>query len=174
MIKNKISVIKDDITTQKVDVIVNAANIHLSDGAGINGAIHAAAGKELAEACEKLGDCATGSAKITPGFLLPAKYIIHAVGPIWRGGNKGEAKLLASCYLASFKLALAHQVKTIAFPAVSCGIYGYPVSQAALIAVTETANFLDLHPEFQSVIFVCFDDNVFEAYQNAVDLLPHE
>lgn len=174
MIKEKIKVIKGDLTSMEVDAIVNAANTHLTNGGGINGAVHEAAGEELTEACKALGDCPTGQAKITKGFALPAKYIIHAVGPIWRGGNKGEPKLLASCYLNTLKLALEHEIKTIAFPAVSCGIYGYPISQAALIAVKETANFLELHNELQSVIFVCFDDSVYEAYLHAVDALLYE
>lgn len=174
MSKQKIGLISGDITELLVDAIVNAANSELLNGGGVNGAIYQAAGPELAQACEKLGGCQTGQAKVTSGFKLPARLIIHTVGPVWRGGAKGESKLLASCYVNSLKAALEHQVKSVAFPAISCGIYGFPVSQAATIAVKETANFLELHPEIEKVIFVCFDDTIYEAYQHALDSLHHE
>lgn len=174
MIKEKIDIVDGDITTLSVDAIVNAANSELMNGGGVNGAIHQAAGPELQQACEKLGGCKTGQAKVTDGYHLPARLIIHTVGPIWRGGAKGEYKLLASCYVNSLKAALDNQAKSIAFPALSCGIYGFPVSQAATIAVKETANFLELHPEIEKVIFVCFDDTIHEAYQQALDSLHHE
>lgn len=174
MIKEKIKLVKGDITQLQVDAIVNAANTSLLGGGGIDGAIHRAAGPELLEECKTLEGCATGQAKMTKGYRLPAKYVIHAVGPVWRGGAKGESKLLASCYLFSFRLAQEHQLKSIAFPAISCGIYGYPAAQAAMIAVKETANFLELNMEFEQVIFVCFDDVVYDAYQHALESLHHE
>lgn len=174
MIVQKLKVVKGDITTFKVDAIVNAANTSLLGGGGVDGSIHQAAGPELLAACEALGGCPTGQAKITKAFKLPSKYVIHAVGPIWRGGSRGESKLLASCYNTSLKLALEHKLHTIAFPAISCGIYGYPISQAATIAVKETANFLELNDQINEVYFVCFDNNVYEAYQLAVDAIHHE
>jgi len=174
MRKEKMKLIKGDITALHVDAIVNAANPSLEDGAGVNGAIHHAAGPALDAACRKLECCQTGQAKLTQGFDLPAKYIIHAVGPIWRGGNKGEPKLLASCYYESLKLALENHVESIAFPAISCGIFGYPVIQAAIIAIKETANFLELHDEIKSVYFVCYDDAIYAAYQQALDAYHHE
>jgi len=174
MIKQKIKLLKGDITQLEVDAIVNAANTSLLGGGGVDGAIHRAAGSELLEECKTLGGCATGQAKVTKGYQLPAKYIIHTVGPVWRGGAKGEAKQLSSCYVATFKLALEHKIKTIAFPAVSCGIYGFPIAQAALIAVKETANFLEQHPEMEAVDFVCFSDEVYEAYQQALSLVANE
>lgn len=174
MVKQKIKLLKGDITQLEVDAIVNAANTSLLGGGGVDGAIHKAAGPELLEECKALGGCTTGNAKITRGYHLPAKHVIHTVGPVWRGGAKGESKLLASCYVASFKLALENKVKTIAFPAVSCGIYGYPVAQAATIAIKETANFLEQHTEVEQVYFVCFDDTVFNAYQHALESLSNE
>lgn len=174
MIKQKMDIILGDITVLPVDAIVNAANCGLMNGGGVNGAIHQAAGPELQAACEALGGCQTGLAKITGGFKLPARWVIHTVGPVWRGGAKGESRLLASCYLSSLKLALENKIKTIAFPALSCGIYGFPVSQAAMISVKETANFLELHPEIEKVIFVCIDGTILEAYQHALDSLHHE
>lgn len=174
MIKDKIKLVKGDITKLEVDVIVNAANTLLLGGGGVDGAIHRAAGPELLEECKKLNGCSTGQAKITQGYKLSAKHIIHAVGPVWRGGARGESKLLASCYINSLKLAYDHQAQSIAFPAISCGIYGFPVSQAAMIAIKETVNFLEGHEHPLQVYFVCFDDNVYEAYQHAVDSLHHE
>lgn len=168
-----LKVIKGNITQLKVDAIVNAANSTLQGGAGVDGAIHAAAGPALLEECKQLGGCPTGQAKLTAGYELPVKYIIHTVGPIWRGGTKGEPQLLASCYESSLKLALDHQVKTIAFPAISCGIYGYPISQAATIAIKETANFIELHNQLETVYFVCFDDATYEAYQQTISSLHH-
>lgn len=169
MIKNKINVVKGDITQLEVDVIVNAANSSLQGGAGVDGAIHRAAGPELLDECESLGGCPTGHAKITKAYRLPAKYVIHTVGPVWRGGSKNEHNLLASCYISSLDLARKHQVKTIAFPAISCGIYGYPVAQAALIALKETMRFLERYPELETVFFVCFDESTYQTYQQALD-----
>lgn len=174
MIRDRLKLIKGDITQLPVDAIVNAANTSLEDGAGVNGAIHHAAGPELAEACRRLEGCPTGQAKVTKGYQLPVKFIIHAVGPVWRGGNKGEAKLLASCYDESLRLAVENKVKTIAFPAISCGIFGYPVSQAAMIAVNETANYLEMHPEIETIYLVCFDDSIYEAYEQALNSHHHE
>lgn len=172
--KATLKVIQEDITHLKVDAIVNAANTSLLGGGGIDGAIHRAAGPKLLEECKALGGCSTGHAKLTKGYGLPAQYVIHAVGPVWRGGGKGEPQLLASCYEHSLKLALDNGLKSIAFPAISCGIYGYPLSQAANIAVKETANFLELHNQIETVYFVCFDEVIFEAYQHAISALPHE
>lgn len=169
MVKEKIAVMMGDITQLAVDSIVNAANKTLLGGGGVDGAIHKAAGERLIAACKKMGGCPTGHVRITSGYELPAKYIIHAVGPIWRGGCKGEPKLLASCYTESLKVALEHQVKTIAFPAISCGIYGYPVSQAAVIALKESGNFLELHEEIERIYFVCYDESIYQAYQYALD-----
>lgn len=174
MIRDKIKLVKGDITKLEVDAIVNAANTLLLGGGGVDGAIHRAAGPALLEECRVLGGCSTGQAKITKGYQLKAKYVIHAVGPIWRGGARGESKLLASCYINSLKLAQENHVKSIAFPAISCGIYGYPIPQAAMIAIKETVNFLEAHNGLQQVYFVCFDDSVYEAYQHAVDSIHHE
>jgi O-acetyl-ADP-ribose deacetylase (regulator of RNase III) len=174
MTVGKIKVLKGDITKLAVDAIVNAANTSLLGGGGVNGSIHAAAGEELLSECKSLGGCTTGQAKITRAYQLPSKYIIHAVGPVWRGGANGEPKLLASCYNASLKLALEHNIRTIAFPAISCGIYGYPISQAANIAIKETTNFLELNPGIEEVYFVCFDDHIYDAYQLAVDSINYE
>ena len=170
----KLKVIQGNITQLEVDAIVNAANTSLLGGCGVDGAIHQAAGPELLEECKALDGCPTGQAKITKGYQLSARYIIHAVGPIWRGGVKGEPQLLASCYESSLNLALEHGVKTLAFPALSCGVYGYPIGLAATIAVKETANFLELHNEIEAVYFVCFDETVYEAYEQAISALTHE
>lgn len=169
----RLKIIKGDITQLEVDAIVNAADPSLLGGGGVDGAIHHAAGPDLLEECKKLGGCSVGHAKVTQAYRLPAKYVIHAVGPIWRGGVKGEPQLLCSCYEETLNLALKHGVKTLAFSAISCGIYGYPASQAATIAIKETANFLELHDEIESVSFVCYDETVYEAYQNALESIYH-
>jgi len=174
MVIDKIKLVKSDITELQVDAIVNAANTSLLGGGGVDGAIHRAAGPKLLEECKRLGGCNTGRAKITNGHQLKAKYVIHAVGPVWRGGAKGERKLLASCYSCSLKLALDNKVTTLAFPSISCGVYGYPLSYAAMIAVKETANFLEHHDDIKMVYFVCFDDSAYEAYQHALEFLDHE
>lgn len=167
----RISVMQADITQLEVAAIVNAANSRLAGGGGVDGAIHRVAGPKLLEECLTLGGCPTGSAKVTNGYRLPADYVIHAVGPIWQGGKQGESELLASCHIASLELAAALKVKTIAFPAISCGVYGYPVNQAAEIAVTSVATFLQEHPEPQKVVFVCFDDKVYRAFNDALGRL---
>ncbi|MES2356203.1 MAG: O-acetyl-ADP-ribose deacetylase [Pseudomonadota bacterium] len=154
---NSLRVIQTDITTLSVDVIVNAANSSLLGGGGVDGAIHCVAGPALLAYCRTLGGCPTGKAKITPGFNLPAKYIIHTVGPVWQGGNNDEAVLLASCYRESLRLAAEQSLRSIAFPAISCGIYGYPWEDAAKIAVRECTNALATSNHFDEVLLVSFD-----------------
>ncbi len=167
-LRNKIEIFRGDITNLKVDAIVNAANSSLLGGGGVDGAIHNAAGPELLEHCRKLNECPTGEAKITPGFKLPAKFVIHTVGPIWRGGIQNEAKLLASCYKNSLNLAIENGIKTIAFPAISTGIYGYPLNDAAKIAVDVTIKFLENNSFIEKVIFVCFDEKTYQVYQKLI------
>lgn len=169
--RSKIEVVKADITTLKVDAIVNAANNSLLGGGGVDGAIHRKAGPGLLQECRLLGGCKTGEAKITSGHRLPAKYVIHTVGPVWNGGTEGEADLLASCYASSLTLAVEHGIKTIAFPAISCGVYAYPVEEAARIAVKETVAFLAGDDSIERVIFTCFGDDVYHAYLKAVQSL---
>ncbi len=153
---DRIVVIDGDITALAVDAIVNAANTMLASGGGVCGAIHSAAGPDLAEACAKLGGCDTGEAKITPGFRLPARYVIHAVGPVWSGGSANEDLLLAACYRNSLALAEAHGLKSIAFPAISTGIYGFPLDRAARIAVRTVHDALPDLPSIERVTFCCF------------------
>ncbi len=161
----KFEVILADITTLEVDAIVNAANSSLLGGGGVDGAIQRAAGPQLLKECSKLGGCPTGQAKITRAYRLPAKYVIHAVGPVWRGGAHGEAELLASCYRESMNLALSHNVSTIAFPAISCGIYGYPLKQAADIAISTLRDFPASNANSVRHIFLtCFDDRAYTIY----------
>ena len=154
--KHPIEIIEGDITSLEVDAIVNAANKTLLGGGGVDGAIHRAAGPELREACTKLCGCETGEAKITPGFRLPARYVIHTVGPIWGGGDRGEDRLLALCYRNSLGLALEHNLTSIAFPAISTGAYGFPPNRAARIAVTIALDALSAAPSIQRVVLCCF------------------
>ena len=162
----KIEIVRGDITRLNVDAIVNAANRSLLGGGGVDGAIHRAAGPELLKACELLNGCNTGDAKITPGFRLPSKHVIHAVGPVWNGGNYNEKELLASCYRQSLRIASENCIKTIAFPNISTGVYCFPKPEAALIAFETVQPFLTDHPEIDKVIFCCFDEENFDIYNN--------
>jgi O-acetyl-ADP-ribose deacetylase (regulator of RNase III) len=161
---SRIEILRGDITNLEVDAIVNAANTTLLGGGGVDGAIHRAAGAELLAECRTLGGCEPGQAKITRGYHLPARFVIHTVGPVWRGGKHDEARILANCYRNSLQLAVENQIKTIAFPAISCGAYGYPVEEAAHIAFKTTRDFLTTNDELQKVIFVIWGEDVYDAY----------
>ena len=165
MTANRIDVILGDITKQQVDAIVNAANETLLGGGGVDGAIHRAAGPELVAECRTLGGCPTGDAKITKGYKLPVKYVIHTVGPVWGGGARGEDELLASCYRKSLALAASHGLTSLAFPCISTGVYRFPHERAAQIAVREVRAFLETNPAVDRVLFVCFLQQDFEIYQ---------
>jgi O-acetyl-ADP-ribose deacetylase (regulator of RNase III) len=167
----RLEVQSGDITKLAVDAIVNAANSSLLGGGGVDGAIHRAAGPELLAECRRLNGCPTGEAKLTSGYRLPAKYVIHTVGPVWQGGRHGESELLASCYRNSLRLAVEHEVKTLAFPAISCGVYGYPIDQATTIATRETAAFLEVDSTITKVIFVAFGTEIAQAYERALTSL---
>ncbi len=170
--RERLEPVQANIVTLKVDAIVNAANTTLLGGGGVDGAIHRAAGPGLLAECQTLGGCPTGEARITKGYKLPAKYVIHTVGPVWRGGHHGEPELLASCYRTSLALALEHGVKTIAFPAISCGAYGYPLEAAVRIAVRECANFLKASPGLEKITFACFDRAMLDLYRAELGRLP--
>jgi O-acetyl-ADP-ribose deacetylase len=164
----KIEVINADITTLKVDAIVNAANESLLGGGGVDGAIHRAAGPKLLEETRAIGGCRTGDARLTQGYNLPAKYVIHTVGPFWQGGDHGEDDLLAACYRHSMSIALRNHIRSIAFPSISTGVYRFPLERAASIAAEEVTTFLQTYPEFDRVIFCTFGEAATKAYSNAV------
>lgn len=169
MNKKRVELIKGDITLLNVDAIVNAANNSLLGGGGVDGAIHNAAGPDLLAECEKLNGCETGQSKITHGYRLKAKYVIHSVGPVWYGGNRNENFLLASCYQTSLALAKEKKIKTLAFPGISTGVYSFPKDLAALIAVNETKRFLNKNSYPEKVIFVTYSDDSYESYRKLLD-----
>lgn len=166
MRRSDINIILGDLTQQPVDAIVNAANESLLGGGGVDGAIHRAAGPELLEECRKLGGCPTGESRITRGYRLPSKWVIHTVGPVWKGGAQNEDELLARCYRSSLALAAQpkYGIRTIAFPSISTGAFGYPVDQAAAIAIDEVDRYQATRPPFELILFVCFSKKVFDAY----------
>ena len=165
MTMNRIKILNGDITKIAVDAIVNAANTSLLGGGGVDGAIHRAAGRELLEECRKLNGCETGKAKITKGYNLPAKYVIHTVGPVYRDGKQGEPELLASCYHDSLILAVENGIESIAFPCISTGVYGYPFREACVIALRTVEDFLQSNESISQVYMVCFGDNDFERFE---------
>ena len=168
----KLEIVQGDITRESTDAIVNAANCSLLGGGGVDGAIHRAAGPELLAECRNLHGCETGQAKITKGYRLKAKYVIHTPGPVWHGGNHGERELLASCYRRSLELAAENGCRTVAFPSISTGVYHFPLSEAAPIALGTIDAFLREHPEMEAVRMVCFDATTKAAYERAFEALP--
>jgi O-acetyl-ADP-ribose deacetylase len=164
----RIQILRGDITKLDVDAIVNAANTTLLGGGGVDGAIHRASGPELLAECRTLGGCRPGEAKITRGYRLPARFVIHTVGPIWRGGKHDEARTLANCYRNSLQLAVENEIKTLAFPAISCGAYGYPIAEAAQIAFKTTRQLLAISDELQKVIFIVWSEDIYDAYRKAL------
>jgi O-acetyl-ADP-ribose deacetylase (regulator of RNase III) len=169
----RLKVLEGDITRQKVDAVVNAANSSLLGGGGVDGAIHRAAGPELLAECRTLGGCPAGEARITRGYLLPARHVIHTVGPVWHGGDAGEDELLANCYRNSLSLLREHGLRSVAFPAISCGAYGFPIDRAAGIAVAEIRSFLEADADVERVLVVCFGRDVYDAYHDVLaDLVP--
>jgi O-acetyl-ADP-ribose deacetylase (regulator of RNase III) len=166
----QLSVVEGDITEQRVDAVVNAASRRMRGGGGVDGAIHRAAGPELLAECRTLGGCPTGEARITSGYRLPARHVVHTVGPVWRGGEGGEDELLARCYRASLALAVADGARSIAFPAISTGIYGFPRPRACAIAVAETRRFVAADTMLERVIFCCFDDETLTLYRRELGL----
>jgi len=165
----KIEIVRGDITKLDVDAIVNAANTSLLGGGGVDGAIHRAAGPELLAECRTLGSCRPGEAKITRGYHLPARFVVHTVGPVWRGGEHHEPEILVNCYLSSLQLAVENGIKTIAFPAISCGAYGYPIPDAAQIAVKTTRDFLATDDRIDKVTFVLWGEDVYDAYRQPLE-----
>jgi len=168
----RITVVRGDISRMDADAIVNAANSSLLGGGGVDGAIHAAAGPELLEECRTLGGCPTGEAKLTKGYHLPARWVIHTVGPVWRGGGEGEAEVLARCYRSCFSIVRERGFRTVAFPSISTGVYGYPVSEACQVAVKATIEELQTNRVLERVYFVCFDAATFQAYLQATSRAP--
>jgi len=165
----RIEIIEGDITKQQVDAVVNAANTSLLGGGGVDGAIHRAAGPELLEETRKIGGCPTGEARVSKGYRLPARYVIHTVGPIWRGGQEGEDSLLANCYRNSLKAAKELKIKSIAFPSISTGAYGFPLERATEIALEETKKFLETDTTLKKVVFVCFGEKALNTYRKAAE-----
>jgi O-acetyl-ADP-ribose deacetylase (regulator of RNase III) len=174
MMKERIEITQQNIVKLTVDAMVNAANSSLLGGGGVDGAIHRAAGPELLAECRTLNGCKTGQAKMTKGYRLAAKYVIHTVGPVWNGGQRGESELLTACYRNSLQLAVQHGMKSIAFPAISCGAYRYPLDQAVRIAVTTVHRFLQQENSLEKVIFCCFEDEAYREYQAVVAELIQE
>ncbi len=170
-VKNRIEIIQGDITKQASDAIVNAANCSLLGGGGVDGAIHRAAGSELLAECRTLGGCRTGQAKITKGYKLPARFIIHTPGPVWHGGRQNEEELLGSCYVSCLTLASENGCKTVDFPSISTGVYHFPIDKAAKTAISAIAGYLSRHPEIERVRMVCFDARTKEYYENALENL---